>query len=148
MNCRCVSPAQAESRWARINWPLVLDDAQRPLRASADCVARPPEQIGFVVAYRAKDFSPAHVIARLKYFGSGKIALSMTDTDFEIHFDFYDCPPRRPPYPMPPAAWSSDNLSSKGLKFFRKFAFLFQIHALDCLRIKLATLRSHDLFWG
>jgi hypothetical protein len=67
----------------RINWPpLVLDDAQRSLRASVDRVARPPEQIGFVVAYRAKDFSPAYVIARLKYFGSDKIALPVTNTDF------------------------------------------------------------------
>jgi len=113
--------------------PLVLDDAQRSLRASVDRVARPPAQIGFVGAYRAKDFSPADVIARLKYFGSSEIALPVTDTDFEIHFDFHNGLPRKPPYPIPPAAWLSDNLSSKGLNFFRNFAFLFQIHAIDCL---------------
>jgi hypothetical protein len=127
-----MSPTQAESRWARIIAPLVFDYAQRSLGASVDRVARLPEQVGFVRAYRAKDFSPAYVIARLKYFGSGQIALPMTGTDFEIYFDFHGYSPRRPPHPMPPAAWSSDNLCSDRLNFFRKCAFLFQIHAINC----------------
>jgi hypothetical protein len=123
-------PVQAESRWARIIGPLALEDAQRSLGASVDRVACPPEQVRFVGAYYAKDFSPAYVIARLKYFGSGQIALSVTDTDFEIYFDFHGYSPRRPPRLMPPAVWSSGNLSSDRLNFFRKFAFLFQIHAI------------------